>query len=346
LKRLFPFLRLPFLAALLAPASFAAAQDVVFTHLLSAPMYVNPAFAGAFGGYHAGAAVRSPFTAVYTGTTVYAEGAAFLPSWRSGIGVSVMNDRMAGGAFQTTSFGLAYTYAFRLSETLEVRPALQAVCRLQQRSPQAFTFPDRVGVGGANYFPYEPGSNSRVDFAAGILFAHPAFSAGAAVHHIGAAGDDAPWVYGAPALKITAHAALPLALAGGSREVLPLPEWTAFEHIVLTPQAQYVRQADFQYLMAGATLRSGGLFAGAAVRTSLRYATYFGTLSAGLESRSLKIGYGFDFLATGGDLRGWNSGSHELFVHYSFGAPDDPSPRRHRPSRRGRALNPACGCPY
>jgi type IX secretion system PorP/SprF family membrane protein len=332
------------LVAGLQAALPATAQEVVFSHLLSAPMYANPAFAGTFGAYHAGMAVRSPFTAVANvGHTAYVEGDAFLSSWNSGIGVYAMNDRFAGGVFQTTSFGLAYAYAFRLSESMEVRPALQAVFHLHQRNPQSWLFPDVAGSGGAVAYPAGESSESRVDFAAGLLFSHPAFQSGIAVQHLGAAAAPSSWVYGAPSIKLTVHARFPLTLAG-SGDLQPLREWMALENVVLSPHATYVRQGDFTYLIAGAALRSGGLAAGVALRTPLQNATYAAVVSLGVESRSLTAGYVFDFLAAGGDLRGWNSGSHELFLHYSFGAVDDPPQRR--TGKRRRPLNPACGCPY
>ncbi|MDR2362617.1 MAG: type IX secretion system membrane protein PorP/SprF [Prevotellaceae bacterium] len=322
----------------------AAAQDLVFSHPLSASMYTNPAFAGAFGRYHASVAARSPFMATANiGYAVYADGDVAVPSWNSGIGVYAMNDRYAGGAFQTTSFGLAYAYAFRVSEQLEVRPALQAVFHLQQRNPQSWLFPDRVGGGGVLTYPNNGTSESRVDFAAGVLLSHPAFQAGAAVQHIGATAGDSLWVYRNQPLKLTAHARVPITLAG-TGGLLPLQEWMALENVALSPYAKYIYQGDYQYLIAGAALRSGGLVAGIAVKAPLQNATYLGMLSVGVESLSLKMGYSFDFLATGGDLRGWNSGSHELFLHYSFGDTND-QPRRHT-GKRGRTLNPSCGCPY
>ena len=332
------------LAVGLQAAGTAAAQDVVFSSLLAAPMYANPAFAGAFGPYHAGMAVRSPFTAVANvGHTAYLEGDVAIAPWNSSIGIYAMNDRFTGGVFQTASFGLAYAYAFRLSESMEVRPALQAVFHLHQRGAQSGLFPDVAGSGGAVAFPRGESSESRVDFAAGLLFSNPAFQAGLAVQHLGAAAAPSSWVYGAPSIKVTVHARFPLVLSGEG-DLRPLREWTALENIVLSPHAAYVRHGDFNYLIAGAALRSGGLAVGAALRTHLQGAVYSGVLSIGVESRSLTVGYVFDFIALGGDLRGWNSASHELFLRYSFGALDDPPQRR--TGQRRRPLNPACGCPY
>ncbi|MDR1680314.1 MAG: type IX secretion system membrane protein PorP/SprF [Prevotellaceae bacterium] len=322
----------------------AAAQDVVFSHLLSAPLYTNPAFAGTLGAYHASVAARSPFMAAADiGSTVYADGDVFIASWQSSIGVYVLNDRFASGVYQTTSFGVAYAYAFRLFGQVEVRPALQAVFHLQQRTSQQWLFPDMVGGGGAVSYPVSEPSASRVDFAAGVLLSHPAFEVGAAVQHLGATAGDSLWAYGRRGPKGTAHARFPVILAGEG-ELLPLQAWLAMENIVLSPHVKYVFQGDYRYLIAGAAVRSGGLVAGAAVKTTLQNATYAGVLSVGVESLSLKAGYSFDFLAGGGDLRGWNSSSHELFLHYSFGSSDNRP--QSRTGKRYRPLNPACGCPY
>jgi type IX secretion system PorP/SprF family membrane protein len=346
LQRFSHIFKLPFFAALFTPVFSAEAQDMVFSHSHSAPLYSNPAFAGALGRYYANVAARSQFTAagnVYT--TFYVEGNAFVPSWSSGFGLFVMNDRAAGGLFQTTSAGLAYAYAFPLSENVVLRPALQAVFYNLQRNARDVTFPDMVGTGGTAYFPVEELATQQVDFAAGLLLAHPVFQAGVAVQHIGAASGEMYITYGRPSMKITAHAQATFALSGESSLPL-LNEWTMFENVALTPQVKYIRQAGFNYLIAGATIRSGGLFAGAALRTPLQQQTFAGVLSVGLETYLLKLGYSFDFITAGGNLRGWNSGSHELFLYYSFGTIDKQARRRSGQKEKVRKLNPACGCPY
>jgi hypothetical protein len=226
-----------------------------------------------------------------------------------------------------------------------LRPALQAVFYLQQRNPQNLTFPDMVGVGSTPYYPYESTNKQQVDFAAGLLLEHPLFQLGAAVQHIGTSANEALPVYGDQPLKITAHGQASIALAGES-SLLPLPEWTAFDNVVLLPHAKYIRQLDYRYLVAGVAVRSGGLFAGVAVKTPLKNQTYIGVASVGLETGSLKVGYNFDFLASGGNLRGWNSSSHELFLHYSFGELFDGPRRISRSYKRIGLMNPECGCPY
>ena len=344
MQRFLHIFSLPVLTALLTPVFSAEAQDMVFSNSHSAPLYANPAFAGASGRYYANAAARSQFTAVgNVYTTFYIDGNAYIPSWRSGFGLFVMNDRAAGGLFQTTSAGLAYAYAFPLSENIILRPALQAVFYSLQRNAQNVIFPDMVGTGGTAYFPVEGVSAQRVDFAAGLLLVHPVFQAGVAIQHIGASSGETYMTYGRPSMKMTAHAQATIALAGESA-LHSLNEWMMFENVVLTPQVKYIRQAGFNYLIAGATVRSGGLFAGAALRTPLQQQTFAAALSVGLETYLLKLGYSFDFITAGGNLRGWNSGSHEIFLYYSFGVVDEQEHRRNR--QKVRRLNPACGCPY
>ena len=333
-----------FFILLLTPTSFVAAQDIVFNHLLSAPQYTNPAFVGTFGTYHASAAVRSQYTAsTNIGNTIYADFDTYVSQWDSGLGAYIMNDRSSGGIFQTTSFGAAYSYAFRLSENIELRPALQAVFYLSQFNSHNFIFPDDLGTGGSTLFPNEQSSKTQIDFSAGLLIQHPQFVIGGAVQHIGASNPDSLIFYGDRSLKITLHGQASILLSGNP-ELLPLNEWSAFENLVIVPQAKFIHQSDFQYLVAGAAIRNGGLFAGLALKTPFQNQTFLGSLFLGLESTSLKIGYNFDFLTGGGNLRGWNSGSHEIFIHYSFGQSGENT------SSRGRKLksriDPACNCPY
>lgn len=174
---------------------------------------------------------------------------------------------------------------------------------------------------------------------------HPILQLGVAVQHFGAiTSESEPAVYGDYALKITAHAQAGIPLMG-SGKVLELQQWAAFDNIVLLPQAKYIYQGGFQYLIANFSVRAGGLFAGVALKTPFAENTYIAMATVGLMSQTLRMGYSFDLVASGGSLRGWDSGSHELFLHYSFGD-SEKSRKRSTKKFQGRYLNPLCGCPY
>jgi len=333
---------------LLLSVAPAAAQDVVFNHVLSAPQYTNPALAGTFGLYHTSVAVRSQFTASgHSHNTIYAEADTYDVPWARGLGLFIMNDRSSGGVFQTTTMGLSYSYAFRIVSDIELRPALQAMFYLQHSNPRGLTFPDMLGSGGAVDPPdlYRQTNRQRVDFATGLVMQHPILQVGVAVQHFAAmASENEAPSYGDYALKITALAQAGIPLIG-SGKILELRQWTAFDNIVLLPQAKYIHQRGFNYLIANLSVRAGGLFAGVALKTTFAEQTYIGMVTIGLMSQSLRAGYSFDLVASGGSLRGWNSGSHELFLHYSFGDFENDFRRREK-KFKGRYLNPLCGCPY
>ena len=325
--------------------STTRSQDVVFNHPYAGMLYVNPAYTGIFGPGHAGAAFRSQYTASASPyTTYYVEADAFVESWKSGFGGYVLNDRAAGGRLMQTAVGLSYMFSLRISDDLELRPALQGVYHNKKFDFQTFTFPDQIDVTGTlisgNSAGYEPYNYSTVDFSTGLLARLAHLEAGFSIHHLGAQSVNKD---PATPLKFTLHAKYIFALNDDSDPAeVNLDDWADLADTKFVPYIQYTHQYIYQYINGGLIVQSGALFAGGGVKTALRQQVVNVALSAGFITSNFRIGYSMDFIALGGSLKGWSGLSHELFVHFSFGNNNGPVNRRVQ-GKKWRTRS-TCGC--
>ena len=293
-----------------------------------------------------GAAVRSQFSSSTNPyNTFYADFDTYVPSIQSGFGLYVMNDRSY--VWQSTSAGLSYAYAFNISEDVMVRPALQVVYHRQQQSSRGYTFPDGVnGSGGSTtiIYPLQNEILQDFDFTTGLLFSHPSWEAGLAVGHIGAKKNDSLMVYANRPVKLTIHGRGAFAIIGDANLQNPdLTEWNTFSEAKIIPYSIIAYQGDYRNIVLGSDIQVGALYAGLNVRSDFDFKAACIGLALGLSSSSLKIGYNVDIMGFGSQLRGWNSTSHELYVHFNFG---ETSERAVKSGKKERKKSDCVGCPY
>lgn len=102
------------------------AQDPQFSQFYAAPLYLNPAFAGATGQARAGINYRNQWPAIDANfTTMSAYFDYFIEDKKSGVGVLLMRDMEGLAGLRSMSVGLQYAYEFQLTEYLGFRPGAQ-----------------------------------------------------------------------------------------------------------------------------------------------------------------------------------------------------------------------------
>ncbi len=321
------------------------AQDVVFTQPLSTLLYTNPAYSGASGNYRFGAAVRSQFTASANPyNTFYADFDLPAPAIQSGFGLYVMNDRSA--VWQLISIALSYSYSFNVSENITIRPALQAVYYRQGQHSRSYIFPDAINGTGSTPVIY-PASNEiwqGIDFVSGLLVSHPAWEAGLSVGHIGVDKNDSLMVYADRSLKTTLHGRGAIPLTGEATLKDPrLSDWNAFENSKVIPHLLISYQSNYKVFVCGMQAQAGALYADLNLKSDLTFEVLCVGLSVGLSSERFRMGYNIDLLTVGSQLSGWNSASHELFVHLGFG---EISGKSMKSGKRWKKKSDCVGCPY
>ena len=107
----------------MASISPAFAQDPQYSQYYAAPLYLNPAMAGAELMGRVGFNYRNQWPSLdaqFTTFSAYYD--TYLPEYNSGIGVHVMQDTEGASQLRSTSVSAMYSYELRLADNLYFRP--------------------------------------------------------------------------------------------------------------------------------------------------------------------------------------------------------------------------------
>jgi len=90
-----------------------------FSQFYAAPLYLNPAFAGATGQARVGTNYRNQWPAIDANfNTISAFADFYVESKNSGVGVIINNDREGLLGLKSTSIGLIYAYELKVTKGL------------------------------------------------------------------------------------------------------------------------------------------------------------------------------------------------------------------------------------
>ena len=240
-----------FIALGLAPISRAFAQDPQYSQYYAAPLFLNPAMAGAELMGRVGFNYRNQWPSIEAQfTTFSAYYDTYLPEYNSGIGVHVMQDTEGASKLRSTSVSALYSYELRLADNLYFRPGFQAsYIRREIGFYENLIFANQINpldptgpvLPGADI----PGLGDPVSIfslsAGGLLFTENAWI-GFSAHHLNEPNQS--FVDGLSPLprKLSLHAGYRISLGqGGMRR--------DFTHLskqrYLTPTINYKRQGPF-----------------------------------------------------------------------------------------------------
>jgi type IX secretion system PorP/SprF family membrane protein len=119
------FLLVLVLLMLLMEAAVTA-QDPQFSQFYAAPLYLNPALAGATGQARAGLNYRNQWPAIDANfRTFSAYFDYFIEDKNSGVGAIITNDIEGLAGLRSLSLGLQYSYELQLTDYLGFRPGAQ-----------------------------------------------------------------------------------------------------------------------------------------------------------------------------------------------------------------------------
>ncbi len=104
-----------------------SAQDIHFTQFYAAPLYLNPAFAGAEQCSKFTLVSRNQWNGIYKGYKSYlASYDGSNQQLNSGLGFVVATDIAGSGGLKTTIFNLNYAYNLQISRKTALRFGMQA----------------------------------------------------------------------------------------------------------------------------------------------------------------------------------------------------------------------------
>jgi len=304
------------IAALAAAAGGALAQDVSFSQPYAAPLYLNPAYAGAPEYSRVGANVRYQWAAPGEPYATYALFADhYFDDFKSGLGFSAVSDRQAGGALVQSHLAAVYAYNLRMAEKTFMRFGIQAQLGVASANAAKLVFPDMLSPGGGvmSAAPYAAEQRTYFDMALGGVFSHGMLFAGAALHHL--MGSPEVEVLGqrivAPR-KLTLNAGCNISVGLGSPYAARPYRSEEDRMLTISPGIICRWQGIYSSYAVGACLSAKGFSGGIFYRAEVAAEAAFFTLSAGYATDALGLMYSFDVGRVGGEAGSYLPGTHEV----------------------------------
>ncbi len=321
----------------------AWSQDPVFSQFYSAPLQLNPAFAGVAEAPRITLNYRNQWPAWPNAYRTYA--LSFeqpLPFLQSGFGVSALADDAGNGIYRTLAFHAVYSYHLQISESYFLKFGVEGGVLQSRVDWDQLVFGDQVdpiegyGAPGSPATPSEENRptglrNHAVDFGTGLLFHSQSVYAGVSVRHLNRpdesllnANDNLR--IGRP-MRLSFHVGWEIGFAQGNNLKYP-----AF----ISPNLMLIRQADFTQINAGAYLGYNLFFGGLWYRHSGGNPDAFIGL-VGVREGPLRFGYSYDMTMSAlGPIR--TGGTHEVSLTVNF-AESRAFQRRKKASRYNNCFN-------
>lgn len=323
-------------ACLLLLYSFISkAQDPQLSQYYNAPLFLNPAFAGAGIENTRGIInYRNQWPGLSKPFVTYAASIDHnIESKDMGVGLVIRSDQQPYG-LSTTQVGLLYSYAIYLNDELTFRPGLQASFAYRNVNYNNYTFGDQIdpnsgqtnGPGADN--PTGGKSVFYPDFSTGGLLYSDKFWAGLSIYHLNRPNQSF-FVPSTPfyASNNSNHLPMNFIVQGGYRialQELPrsgkLPK-SAKERSI-TPTFLYERQGSYNQLDLGVYATYDPIMFGLWYR-GFPIQTYEGTINSeaiigmvGMHYRDFTFAYSYDFTIS--KLTYASGGAHEISVIYEF----------------------------
>ena len=285
----------------------AYGQDPAFSQFYSNPLYLNPAFAGAYnnGCPTTNLNYRDQWPGI--GRTYVTYSASYdqhVDALGGGIGILVHQDQAGSGNLNTLNASLIYSYLLEVNRKFTVKAGFETSYKSLSLEWGNLTFGDQIDpTYGFIYATQEhivnnPKHVSYPDFSTGFLGYTENMYFGFAAHHLTQPDQGFISVSHLPT-KYTAH-------IGGK---WPLSQYQN-DQIFWSPNILYQQQQEFQQFNYGVYINRGPIVGGLWARNSLKNFDAF-ILMFGLVQETFKFGYSYDITVS--NLRNSNTlGAHEL----------------------------------
>lgn len=329
-----------FVTFLLVQSNAVKAQDPQFSQFYSAPLYLNPGFAGSTQQGRVGANYRNQWPSVDNATfvTMSAYADYFLDDYNSGVGLLITSDRQGGGGLRSNSVALQYAYQVNLTRELTFRPGIEVGYVFRDLDYSKFVFGDQYDPTNPNPNEGRPptgegAGSERLSYAdvalGGVLYSQN-FWVGFAAHHL-TEPNQSFYEDGISDLprKLSAH-------VGYRFDLKPVTTKRGYSLTVrersITPSVLYKMQGDFDQLDVGLYYTHEPLVVGVWYR-GLPFKPLEGINNhesaiflLGFTKNNLNVGYSFDYTIS--KLGIDSGGAHEVSVSYEFSLADPRKPPR------------------
>jgi len=283
------------------------AQDAQFSQFFATRIYMNPAFAGNthFGRFSTHIRRQWPALQGYTSTGMYYDQS--LPSFNSGIGVSLFQDRHGAGGVVYNKYAGYYSYRFNPTRKLAVKFGISGSYNSFNVDLSRFTFTDQLLSGSsATTDEFRFDKLQYFDVNTGLVAFTERYWGGVSVSNINnlRGGLTNPFP-----TKLSVH--------GGV--LIPINKDIKGEFLRnLTIAAQYKAQQDYDQFDIGAYYGYSVVLVGVWYRGLLGLKDNETTITnqdafilvAGLQYEAYRLSYSYDISAS--TLHGYSNGAHEM----------------------------------
>lgn len=317
------------------------AQDPQFSQFYAAPLYLNPAFAGATNQNRVGINYRNQWPAIDANfNTISAFADFYIESKNSGVGILINRDTEGVLGLSSTSIALQYAYDLSLTKKLSFRPGFQVGVYNRAINFDRLVFGDQLdaatgtlkpgvsaeglNTGQSKFFP---------DISMGGLFYSPQGWFGFAAHHITEPDQSLVGSKDNLPMKISGHAGWKFYLAPGQ---MGQGFYKKPRERSLTPTIQYRHQGRFDQMDVGLYYTFEPIIIGTWYR-GVPFKSVNGivnnesiVLLVGFTKRGTKdvlnIGYSYDYTIS--KLGFGSGGAHEFSLTYSWSSRDPRKPAK------------------
>ncbi len=312
------------------------AQDPQFSQFYSAPLYLNPAFAGSSQLTRVGANYRNQWPSLESNFVSYtAWGDHFIDEKNSGIGFFVGRDQATISGLASTLVAAQYAYQLSLTQTFTLRAGFQAGYTFRNVDFSKFIFGDQINPDGsidptAEIFNSTSATNF-FDVGAGVLLYSENAWFGVSAFHLNQPNQSLIGEQSTLPRKFSFHAGYKFFLSEGTigEGLFSRPQERS-----IAPTAQYKFQGDFDQLDLGLYLTYEPIIFGVWYR-GLPVKSVDGVsnneaivLLVGLTKKNKKeiinIGYSYD--VTLSNLGTQSGGAHEFSISYAWFSGDPRKP--------------------
>lgn len=311
------------------------AQDPQFSQFYSAPIYMNPAFAGNTVQARAVVNYRNQWPAMPGQFVSYAASFDYnIDELNSGLALAVQHDKAGSAALQYTNISLSYSYTIRVSRTLAVKPGMYFSYTFRDVNQGELVFGDQLIYdnpisGSVNQFTAEPVRYPDLGF--GYIAYQKHWWGGMAFNHVNRPNQS----------LIDQEVRLPMrfSMHGGYNYVIK-QNVKKKEISSVTVVAHYKAQAKWDQLDVGAyfkykVLTTGLYYRGLPLKSNKYEQPNADAVIAmlGFEYKDFAMAYSYDLTVS--KLITNSGGAHELSMIWELA-----SERKKRKRRRSRFLIP------
>lgn len=291
-------------------------QDANFSQFYANPMYLNPAFAGAFQCPRVNLNYRNQFPVYNVFQTYSFSYDQYVESLNGGLGVMVVQDEQGNGALSNTQVDLMYSYHLQVSRNFSILAGFQGSYRQMALDWDALTFPDEIDPFRGNVLETSevaPNNTtvSNFDVSAGLIGYSDRFYIGVAAHHL-TQPDVSFFVTDDLPLKLTAHAGFTIPL--GRKRIA-----TDLQNFII-PNIVYQRQGPFDQTTISTSFSRGSISGGLGFRTTSTNADAVVIMAGyGPQEGAWRVGYSYDVSVSSVSTN--LGGAHEVSLSYQFPCP-------------------------